>query len=115
MSESVMQRLTDSRMYGNGYAVVDMLGDLTSATFAEDAKTNVNTFRQNLQIEYVGRLIGIAGFKGKSSYDYLSQSAAVAQLKRIEAILRQPALAINAETKAHRDHLLLRIGKAFRD
>lgn len=115
MSESVMQRLTDSRLYGNGYATVDMLNDLTTATFAEDAKTNVNTFRQNLQIEYVGRLIGIAGFKGKSGYDYLSQSAAVSQLKRIEALLRQPAVGLNAETRAHRDHLLLRISKAFRD
>src|SRR5690625_5957755 len=54
---SVLQRITDSGLYGNEYSLADVMGDLTSAIFDADAGRSVNSFRRNLQTEYVGRLL----------------------------------------------------------
>ena len=54
-----MTRITDSRLYGNQYPLAEVMSDLTSAIFDADASGNVNTFRQNLQMEYVNRLVAI--------------------------------------------------------
>ena len=42
------------------------MGDLTDAVFAANIRTNVNTFRQNLQIEYVARLASMLREKTKT-------------------------------------------------
>ena len=55
LSPRVQTRITDSRTYGNEYALTEMMSDLTSAVFDVDARTNVNV-RQNLQLDYVNRL-----------------------------------------------------------
>ena len=46
----VLARITDSRLYGNTYALPEFMDDLTAAIFDEDAASDVNTFRQNLQL-----------------------------------------------------------------
>lgn len=111
LASTTLKRITDSRLYGNKYGVVDMLTDLTNACFKEDIAGQVNTFRQNLQIDYVKSLIQIATIDKVSSYDYVAQSAAIGQLKAIRAMLTAPA--VNAEMKAHREHLLLLIEHAL--
>ena len=110
----VMKRLTDSELYGNQYSVVAMTADLTDAVFAADWTSSVNGFRQNLQLDYVDRLIDIAGLGEKPApgYDRPSQSAALAQIQRIRQQVRSNP-GVDAETKAHRAHLALKLEKAL--
>lgn len=111
IASSTLKRITDSRLYGNKYSAVDMLTDLTNACFKEDLNSNVNTFRQNLQIEYVKELCNIGSFeKPSSSYDNISKSAVLGQLKLIKQMMAAPGA--NAEVKAHREHILLLIDNA---
>ncbi|MEY3712364.1 MAG: hypothetical protein RL104_1147, partial [Bacteroidota bacterium] len=94
--------------------VAAMTADLTDALFAADWTTSVNGFRQNAQLEYVDRLLDIAGLSEKpaSGYDRPSQSAALAQIQRIRQQVRlNPGT--DAETKAHRAHLALKLDKAL--
>jgi hypothetical protein len=111
---ATMKRLTDSRLYGNQYSVTTMTAELTDAVFAADWTTSVNAFRQNLQLEYLGRLIEIAGLgeKPEAGYDRPSQSAALAQMQRIGQLIRSNP-GTDAETKAHRAHLALKLTKAL--
>lgn len=108
----VLARISDSRLYGNQYPLPMLMGDLTRAIFSDDAATDVNTFRQNLQIEYVNRLATMAGKEGKSTYDYLSQSMALQQLKDLQGMLSKKK-AGNAETRAHTARVLFEIDRVM--
>lgn len=105
----VMTRITDSRLYGNEYELADMMGDLTTAIFAEDLRGDVNTFRQNLQIEYVSRLTDIVT---GDDHDYPSQSMALYQLRGVERMLRSKRGG-NIETRAHTGNVLYIIQRAL--
>lgn len=112
-SQNMMERLTDSRLYGNKYSVTDMLTDLTNAVFKEDLSGHVNTFRQNLQVLYVKKLIAITE---SGSYDEIARANAWAQLNQIRQWMSAapvPGVAVNAETKAHRLYLSNLIKKSF--
>jgi len=113
LNPRVMTRITDSRMYGNEYPLSEVMSDLTSAIFDADASGNVNTFRQNLQMEYVNRLAAIITPPTKNNYDYPSQSAALASLRSIQSRLSGKAGA-NAETMAHTKNVLFTIQKALK-
>ncbi len=109
MSPVVLRRMTNARLYGNEYTTNDFLGDLTMAVFEDDANDNVNTYRQNLQIQYVSRLIAIVYLP---FYDDVAQSAALSQLRQIRGLITPPLFnftgpEINAETLAHRRHVQL--------
>jgi hypothetical protein len=104
LAATTMKRITDSRMYGNKYSLVDMTTDLTHAIFKDDLAGNVSTMRQNLQIEYVTMLTRIVENKF-GMYDHISRSAALGQLKQIKQMTG--GAAAGAETKAHRDHIQL--------
>lgn len=99
------KRMTDSRLYGNQYPVAEVFADLSNAIFRADMGGNVNTFRQNLQIEYVNRLLAIVKNEGAMRYDRPSQSAALFQLRNIESQLKAKS-AGNLETRAHTAHVL---------
>ena len=107
-----LTRMTDTRLYGNSYAPAEMMSDLTQSIFAADARGNVNTFRQNLQIEYVNRLANVIG-EGKAQYDYTSQSLALQQLRDIRGMLAGKS-GVNAETVAHTNHVRFAIDKALK-
>ncbi len=111
---TVLTRLSDSRLYGNGYTLASMMGDLTDAIFAADARGNVNTFRQALQLEYTTRLAEVISTDGKKKYDYLAQSMALRQLKRIDQIAARQT-GVNVETRAHREHLAYLIREALEE
>jgi hypothetical protein len=111
LNPRVMTRITDSRLYGNEYPLAEVMSDLTSAIFDADAVGNVNTFRQNLQLEYVNRLATIV--TNRAQYDYPSQSAALASLRSIQSKLSGKAGA-NAETMAHTRNVLFTIQKALK-
>jgi hypothetical protein len=115
---NVLRRITDSKTYGNKYSLAEMMTDLTAAIFDAEAGGNVNSVRQNLQIEYVRRLTKIAPQAGASSgkdpdYDYLAQSIALQQLRQIRSSLElESGKTLDAETRAHRGHLKLLIDRA---
>jgi hypothetical protein len=110
---NTLKRMTDSRLYGNKYTVMEMMNDLTNACFREDQAGNVSPVRQNLQIDYVRRLVNVAVPKETSGTDYVSRSAALAQLKSIRRMASQPNPAASSETTAHREHIALLIDKAL--
>ncbi len=107
----VMTRITDSRLYGNEYALTDMMEDLTTGIFDEDRRGDVNTFRQNLQIEYVTRLTDVVT---EDDHDYPSQSMALYQLREIERMLRGKRGG-NIETRAHTQNVLYIIRRSLED
>jgi hypothetical protein len=108
----VLTRITDARIYGNTYGVTEVMGDLTQAIFAADLRGNVNTFRQNLQLDYVQRLISIGLPTGVSRYDAPSRAAAQQNLRAVQRMLAGRPSA-NAETNAHTQHLIFTIRQAF--
>lgn len=110
MHQQVWQRITDSELYGNDYSLTSFTGDLTTAIFKDDLAKSVNSMRQNLQQEYVDRLVNI--LEDKANYSHLAKNAAYSQLKSIQTMLRSVA-SPDAATRAHRDHLQHKIGKAF--
>ncbi|MFN2565496.1 MAG: zinc-dependent metalloprotease [Gemmatimonadaceae bacterium] len=113
MSPRLLTRITDTRLYGNEYPLVEVMSDLTNAIFAADARGNVNTFRQQLQLEYVNRLIAMITPGPRNTYDYQTQSAALANLRSIDALVRGKT-GVNAETAAHGGHVLFAIEKALK-
>ena len=108
---AVLKRLTDTRVYGNEYSAAAMFDDLTAAVFADDLGRNVNTFRQNLQLEYVTRLVNIVQ-TDRNKYDHVAQTAALDRLRWIERELARDRGG-DAETAAHRAHILYRIERGL--
>lgn len=107
----VLQRITDSTRYGNTYPLSDVMSDLTDAIFADDLRNNVNSYRQNLQVEYVERLIRIAGLEKSSQYDKIAQATALYNLKALNDKLSTKRG--NTATKIHRTFLQDRLARAF--
>ncbi len=70
----VLQRITNSQLYGNKYMLTDYMIDLRNSIFKDDLNTNISSVRQNLQISYVKKLINIV--EKKSTHDNISQSSA---------------------------------------
>lgn len=122
MHPTVLRRMTDTRLYGNTYAVSEYMGDLTNVMFKDDMSGNVNTFRQNLQTEYVNRLIAASGLSGAPAAanpfapapapDFITQAAALQNLKTLKKSLTG-SLKGNSETVAHRELLLFKITTAL--
>ena len=114
MNPVVLKRITDTELYGNSYTLSEMMGDLSEAIFADDARDDVNTFRQNLQMEYVNRLAGMVRGDGRKAYHTPAQSLALYQLTNIQDLLEKRRGG-NTATQAHTQHLLLTIERALSD
>jgi hypothetical protein len=99
-----LQRITNTRLYGNQYSVAEVLGDLTKGIFSADLTGKVNVYRQYLQTQYVRSVAGIVGTQPGSPYDDVSRSAALYTLKKIKGMLAT-AVSPDEETKAHRSGL----------
>ncbi len=112
---NTQQRILNTELYGNTYKLTEVMGDLTDAIFKEDIAGNVNTFRQNLQIDYVGSLLGMLGTDMRPSmYVAPAQSVGLYQLRQIKAMLNA-AVGGDTATKAHRQHILFRIDKMLKN
>ncbi len=112
MHPVVLKRITDTELYGNGYSLAEVMGDLTDAVFEADARDNVNGFRQNLQMEYVNRLSGMVQGDGRKAFHTPAQSLALYQLTQIQDLLKSRRGG-NTITKAHTQNLLLTIERAL--
>jgi hypothetical protein len=105
---NTLQRIVDSQLYGNAYALSEVMGDLHSAIFNADINGNINSFRQNLQLEYVKMLIDIT--TSKSQYPNQARSMAVFLLKDTNRKLNTGG---DVLTRAHKEHLRTLINNAL--
>ena len=106
------QRITDSELYGNKYKLSEMMNDLNNAIFRADIAGNVNSFRQNLQVEYTNMLIGALTGKQSSRYTNAAKSMALYNLKNIR---RMAAPSGNISSRAHKQHLRTLIDNAIKE
>jgi hypothetical protein len=106
-----LQRITNSRLYGNQYSAAEVMNDLGKAIFDADIKTNVNVYRQYLQTSFVKAVAGIVNAQG-SFYDDVAKAAALNTLKKIKTQLTT-AVSANEETKAHRGNLVFIINNTL--
>ncbi len=97
----VLERFSDVALYGNKYSIDAYLNDLTASIFTADLTGNVNTFRQNLQVDYTERLI--KALEPKSTYDNVAQGMINQTLNNIDNMMKSAAG--DALTKAHRAHV----------
>lgn len=101
---NTLQRITNSRLYGNQYSVAEVLNDLTKGIFAADLKANVNVYRQYLQVNYLKGLLSIADPK-TFMYDDVAKAGALNTVRKIKTLMAS-AVSTNEETKAHRANIV---------
>ncbi len=93
-----LARMNDSKILGNVYSQSTFFNDLTQSIFKPESNNNYLSFRQNLQIELVQMYLKIMQ---SQSYDNLSQSKALFQLKWIEKNISTMTYSLSAEGKEH--------------
>lgn len=108
---ATLSRMSNSAMYGNTYAVADMMQDLTGYIFDADWGTNVNLMRQNLQTEYVKAATRI--LSADTGYDNVSKASALYTLRNVKRKVDQHLSAGDTQTQAHRANLAFLIDKAL--
>jgi hypothetical protein len=108
---NTMQRITNSRLYGNQYSVAEVMNDLNTGIFAADLKTNVNVYRQYLQTSYVKGLLSICDPKSPM-FDDVSKAGALNAVRKVKSLMAS-AVSTNEETKAHRANIVYLINNAL--
>lgn len=108
---ATLQRITNSRLYGNQYSVASMMSDLQKGIFNADIATNVNVYRQYLQTYFVRQLVSMVNPQSQQ-FDDVSKASALYTMKKIKTQLAT-AVSTNEETKAHRANLQFIIGNAL--
>ncbi|MFT5617864.1 MAG: hypothetical protein ACI85I_001090 [Arenicella sp.] len=111
LHRNTLNRIVDSELYGNEYKLGTFMTDLNDAIFKADQYTNVNSFRQNLQLNYVKQLIDMIGGKISARYPNQAKSMALYNLQQIKKIATNGRG--DLATKAHKSHLALLIDKAM--
>ncbi|MBL0881761.1 MAG: zinc-dependent metalloprotease [Chitinophagaceae bacterium] len=106
-----LQRMTNTRLYGNQYSVADVMGDLVKGIFDADINGNVNVHRQYLQTTFVKGAASL--LNPQAPIDDVSKAAALYTIKKLRTKLAA-AVSTNEETKAHRANLLFLIDKALK-
>jgi hypothetical protein len=109
---NTLQRITDSELYGNKYKLSTFMNDLNGAIFKKDIYSNVNSFRQNLQLEYTNMLIDILTGKQSGRYTHGAKSMALYNLKNIRTMA---TLSGNISSRAHKQHLRTLIDNALKE
>lgn len=109
LHQNTMQRIVDSQLYGNTYSLSEFMTDLNNGIFAADLGGSVNSFRQNLQVEYVNMLIGISASK---NHMHTAKSMAIYLLKDTRGKLGSAG---DLSTRAHREHLRTLITNALEE
>jgi hypothetical protein len=109
---NTIQRILDTELYGNTYKLAEFAADLTDAIFKEDLNKTVTTARQNLQTEYVNRLISIQNVS--SPYSNAAKAIAFGELNRIKKTLTATT-APDTATKAHRTYVVYLVDKMLNE
>jgi len=97
---NTLNRIIDSRLMGNDYTLNRVLADLTDAIIKEDIGGNVNSMRQQLQVEYVNRLLDIIQSAKQSS---IVKAAAYTELEKIRRLAA--GTGGDAASAAHKKYL----------
>ncbi len=111
---NTLQRITDSELYGNTYSLSEYMTDLNNAIFQKDVSGSINTFRQNLQLEYTQKLIRILAKSNpeqRIKYTNAAKSMALYNLKKVRSMISNGSG--NTLTKAHKDHIKTLISNAI--
>ena len=103
-----LARVVDTELYGNGYPLADLLGDLDQMIMDGDPDGRADTFREALQVEYIRRLIAISGLESESEHVAQAQSEAVYLLTK-----RDGNLVARLLPDRHATHLQRIITKAL--
>jgi hypothetical protein len=103
MHPNTLQRLGDSELYGNQYKLSTFMTDLNNAMFKPDVYGSINSFRQNLQILYVKRLVSMVTGRTANRYTSAAQSMALLNLKNIKTWVSNGTG--NTATRAHKNHI----------
>ncbi|MFI1773654.1 zinc-dependent metalloprotease [Thalassobellus citreus] len=109
---TTLKRISDSELYGNKYTLSRFMTDLNKAIFKADISGNINSFRQNLQLEYTNTLINMLNGKRASSFSNNSKSMALYNLKQIRTMASSLG---NIESRAHKQHLRTLIDNAVKE
>lgn len=109
---NTLQRITDSELYGNQYALVNVMTELNDAIFKADIYGNVNSFRQNLQLEYTLNLISILTGKQSERYNGNAKSMVLYNLNTIKTMAAPSG---DLASRAHKLHLRTLIENALRE
>ncbi|MCH4553313.1 zinc-dependent metalloprotease [Aestuariibaculum lutulentum] len=109
---NTLQRISDSELYGNRYTLSTMMTDLNNSIFKADISGNVNSFRQNLQLEYTNMLISMLTNKQGSRYSNLAQSMALYNLNAIKTMTSSGG---DVSSRAHKQHLKTLIDNALKE
>ena len=110
---NTLQRVVDSELYGNRYSIGEYMTDLNNGIFKADIYGNVNTFRQNLQVEYVNMLIKILTGGSKGRYGNVSRSMVLYNIKNVKKMAANGSG--NIITRAHKSHLTTLINNALEE
>ncbi len=111
LNSATLQRITNTRLYGNQYSTADVMNDLVKGIFDADISGNVNVYRQYLQTSFVRGTIQLTA--DNSPLDNVSKAAALYTLKKLKVKL-SGAVSGNEETKAHRANMVFLIDKALK-
>jgi len=110
LNPATLQRITNSRLYGNQYSAANVMNDLIAGIFNADLTTNVNVYRQYLQTAFVRGNIRLLG--DMSGVDDVSKASVRYALTQLKTKLAT-AISTNEETKAHRANMLFMINDAL--
>ncbi|NER12248.1 DUF5117 domain-containing protein [Leptobacterium flavescens] len=110
---NTMQRILDSQLYGNEYSLSSMMTDLNKAIFNADIYGNVNTSRQNLQLEYTNMLINALTGRINTRYPHAAKSMILHNLKSIQRMASNSNG--NTASRAHKAHLKTLVDNALKE
>jgi len=108
---NTLQRISDSELYGNSYDLAEYMSELNKGIFAADIYGSVNSFRQNLQVEYTKMLIDVLNGRTKARYTNATKSMALYNLKTINRMVANGSG--NVSSRAHKSHLKTLISNAL--
>jgi len=113
LHKNTLQRLVNSELYGNSYKLSEFMTDLNNSIFNKDISGTVNSFRQNLQLEYTKMLIEMVVGPKSKGYIHNVQSLAIYNLKNIKKLASNSNGDVSS--KAHKNHLVLLIDNALKE
>ncbi|MEC7986895.1 MAG: zinc-dependent metalloprotease [Myxococcota bacterium] len=100
----VLQRLSDSALYGNEMTSFILLDRLTDAIFEDDRYGDVSDMRKNLQMHYVKRLVNLYDY-GLGS-DASAHASVLHALQKVKKYSKEPFLfGGDAHSQIHRANI----------
>ena len=108
---NTQRRILDTQLYGNEYSLSEMMSDLTSAVVDENPQAATNSFRQNLQVDFVGHLFNL---KNNNGVPPAVRSVALYEIKRVQTLFEERMEAgLDPAEQAHAGHVLYLIRRGL--